>query len=298
VHTTHLRPTWLAHPRRCDYRRDNGATLILALIFMMAVSLMMTALLNFAGNNMVASVQYQSGFNFQSAADGAAQLALQYSRYNFEANTIDASPPVSCWVTPGPSQLSTTAGFSSRTVDAWCSTLWTPLNATQQYASRTLTVYVCDQSVSASACAANPGLMVEATFDDYTAAGPADSNCQPVPPASPGSTCGQGMVITSWAFTPSPPTITSISSPTTSASCPSTHLITITGSNLANATKVLFIQNAASGVILYGTGIASSASQVLVCTPTTGTLGTTTASVAVMTPVGLGQPFGTKVTIP
>ena len=68
-------------------RDEDGAVLILALIFLVSVSLVITALLNWVGISLAASGNFQTERNVEYGVTAAVSLAVQNTRYSFDAGS-------------------------------------------------------------------------------------------------------------------------------------------------------------------------------------------------------------------
>jgi hypothetical protein len=176
-------------------RSDDGAVLILALVYIIAVSLVVAALSTLAMNNLNNSPKFSSTVQLDSAASNMTQVAIQYVRYNPVISTSQASgvssPLVACWGGDSIAQLPTFG--TNDQIAVWCSTLWNPL----LQKTRQVTFYACPISVLAAQCASPGNTLLEAnvTFDDYPASpvsAPIQTLCTVL--------CGQGMTITSWIW--------------------------------------------------------------------------------------------------
>ncbi|MDE3108231.1 MAG: hypothetical protein KGJ42_08770 [Acidobacteriota bacterium] len=259
-------------------RDDRGSSLVLAIIFLTVVSVLMVALVEWVGADLRNTSSFTAAQSFQSTANSAAEIALQNVRYNFMAPTLNASPPAPCWTTsPSPSLLS----LNNQSVDAWCSTAWTT-GATQ---SRTVTISVCLSTLSASACAVTPLLQVIVTFGDFERT-TGIASCSPVTTAvsSTTTTCGTTMVVDSWAFGSTPPTVASVTD--ASGTCASGKSFQIKGSNLTGATAVSFVlTTGVSTNQVYPASSFNVASDTTInaCTPS---VGSGSAYVVVTTPSG------------
>ena len=204
----------------------------------------------------------------QSAADSAAELAVQSVRYNFSAATLNASPPGPCWTTsPSPSEVT----LNAQSVSAWCSTRWQPLSTT----TRIVSIIACPSSTSASACASAPLLLAVVSFDDYSSASNSIDSVQCT------TTCGTSMAIDHWVFDAAPPTVTSVSA--TGPSC-STTPMTVTGTGFLNgATSVQVVVNPQSNQVFAASNVqVNSPTSLTACSPP----GTGAGYVTVTTPVG------------
>ena len=263
--------------------REEGAVLMLALVFLVAVSLVILSLVQLAGNNLVATVQFNNALTTKSWANSVADVALQNVRYNFVKNTINPvnqSSPVPCWGSSATASLANSSNGSTLTMDAWCATQWNPFSS----ATRVTTLAVCLDGVSAAACANRPLLEVVAAFNDYpNQFGPA--NCLPGTTQSATSTCGTGMTIESWIFNLTLPTVSAVSASLNVTTCGTGNLLTITGTGLANATSATIYVNQSPYPVLSANSVTPSGSLTLTaCAPKEPS--GTPAFVAVTTPVG------------
>ena len=247
---------------------ESGATLILALVFLVVVSLIGVSIANWVGSDLVNVLNFRAARAVQGTANSAAELAVQSLRYNFSAATLNASPPVPCWTTsPSPSQLN----LNGQSVSAWCSTRWQPLSTS----TRIVTITACPSSFSAVSCANQPLLLGVVSFDDYSSSSSAIGAVQCT------TLCGTEMTVDSWVFDATPPTVTSITS--TGPSCTTTPM-TITGTGfLSGATSVHVIVNPQSNLVLAATNVqVLSPTSLSACSPS----GTGSGYVTVTTPVG------------
>ena len=170
--------------------------MILALIYIVAVSLVVAALTSWASNNLRNSAAFTSANSLQVAASNMAEVAIQYVRYNPLISTSQtegvASPLVACWGSND--SLAQLPTFDGNQIAVWCSTTWNPLSKE----TRDVTFYACPSTVLAAACVqtGNTLLTVEVYFDDY-----------PPPPAVSAPIqalctvwCGEGMTIHKWIW--------------------------------------------------------------------------------------------------
>ncbi|MBW4029992.1 MAG: hypothetical protein HIU57_04840 [Acidobacteria bacterium] len=180
--------------KRSDERRadsERGAVLVLALIFVVAVGLIATALATWATNDLNNAKTFTNVEALHSDATGMMKMSIQYVRYHPVISTSQAvnvaSPAVACW---GGNDPTTLPVIDSNQVAVWCTTVWNPGLAT----TRVVTFYACDRHVPVSVCTA-PGksLLTEVvTFDDYY---PGQLNAPNQTLCS--ATCGQGMTVES-----------------------------------------------------------------------------------------------------
>lgn len=248
---------------------ESGATLLLALIFLVIVSLVVVGLVQLTGNNLRNTSKFVSAQSFNSAANSANQLAIQFVRFNFLGTSLDGATPTSCWTTASGS-VSATA-LNNQTVDSWCMTRWYPGVSTSQ---RVVTISTCLNSVSATACAQKPLLQTIVSIVD------GGSACSPVVNAtSAPNTCGRTESIAQWQFGAVAPVVTSVT--TGSFTCSSGTPVTITGTNLSLANRVDFLLpgSAGSSSPVQGSGAvangalsfnspSTSSTSIQACTPT------------------------------
>jgi hypothetical protein len=267
-----------------DERDETGATLILALIFLVVVSVIVGALASWVGNDLNNTSKFTSAQSFETAANDATEVAVQSVRYyniaqpaSVFSQSVNASPPTPCWtVSPALSQPVLPTGLPSMNV--WCSTLWSPYSP----ATRTVTFSTCPTSVSSAAtCALDPALQAVVVFDDYSyPLGVATSKtCMTT------GNCGEGMNVQNWIFNPVVPTVTSISPASGSTSGGTS--VTINGTSFVTGATVNFVETTASDnvVLAASSVVVNSSTQITVKSPaiTTSTL---TYYVTVITPEG------------
>jgi hypothetical protein len=252
-------------PKRAD--DETGALLILALIFILVISVIAGALTSWVTNDLNNTPKFDSALAFESAASSAVEVALQHVRYYFDVQTLNAAPPQPCWTTsPTMSQES----FNAQAVSVWCTTNWSPLSAN----TRVVTFYACPSTTTATACALAPSLQAVIDFDDYPNTISA-SNCLPGN-GGPSSTCGTTLTIQSWAFGVAPPTVSAVGDPTTGSCTSPSKLVTITGTGFTGATAVSFsVPQATNNAIFSASPISGgSDTSVTVCGPSGMSTGT------------------------
>lgn len=191
--------SWL-ESRRVSRRADSGAVLILALIFIVAVSLVVAALADGAMNDLNNTSQFSAASQLRYALGGATNAAIYTVRYNpSPANPTLAeyagspTPVAPCW-SSGP----TTSPINGYTVAVYCTTV---INLTKSQ-TRTVTFYACQWTagLSANSCATSPQLTAVVAFDDYPSGGAPllTTQCNLVVPAP--TTCGSGQTLESWTW--------------------------------------------------------------------------------------------------
>jgi hypothetical protein len=217
--------------------------MILALAFLVAVSLVVVGIVRWAGNNLSNTSKFVAAQSVQSAANSATQFAIQFDRYNFLNSGLDGAAAQPCWTsgsTPSQTQI------NNQTVDSWCMTrAYDGLNPPQ----RVVTISTCASSVtSGSACESEPLLQAIVTFVDGAGA------CSAASSVSVPNTCGLSASITDWQFGATPPILKTVANaPVGSFSCPLGVLgspgipVVVTGQDLSLATNVDFVTQATEG---------------------------------------------------
>jgi len=190
------RRTTTQQPARCerahgaDAPRDAGSVLILALIYLTAVSITVLALAGWSATNLHTTTGFSSVRQLQDASRSTSELAMQNIRYApMLSTTVNADPPTPCWGSGPTSGIANINGYS---MNSWCSTVWNPTSGD----TRVVTISTCQSTVSATACAANPYLEVVVTYDDYPPGGAAAV----AGPCTDWNWCGQGMTVDSWIW--------------------------------------------------------------------------------------------------
>ena len=112
-----------AAPVRAD--DESGAILVLALVFLVAVSLIVTGLLTFVGTSLTRRVPSRMSGTSNTRPTDAVNLAIQNTRYQF-----DAGSPTPFLNNPSP-ELCATYSVPNETVsvDVYCSMVWQPFSA-------------------------------------------------------------------------------------------------------------------------------------------------------------------------
>lgn len=213
---------------------ESGAVLILALIFLVAVSLIVTALLTWVGTSLNATAAFTNERNVESAATDAANLAIQNTRFVFDPyGLLNAAVPQSCLPAAG-----------SATMSVYCTMSWTPYSTY----TRTVTYSVCPiGSGTAVTCAAAPVLQAIVGFYDGPTSAGTPTRCQP---AASGGSCGTNMSELSWLWHPVVPSVSGITltdgSPAAGSVSGGTQVL-IYGSGFENGETVWFTQQSSSG---------------------------------------------------
>ena len=174
---------------------EEGSSLILALIFLTVVSLIAISLATWVGTDLVNTVNFRTARSTQNAADGAAEMAIQYNRDNFNGATLAPNATSS---SPAPCLTATTATVTGSvnqlpTVSVFCNT------TAPKAGVRQVVFVVCAGTPTGAACAASPLLSVTVLYYDYpysATSTPLQLTCTPTSTAD----CGLGMVVTNWSF--------------------------------------------------------------------------------------------------
>lgn len=170
---------------------DEGSVLVLAFIYLIAVSITVLGLSSWVANDLSNVKGFSNARELQQAASSTAEFAMQNIRYTPLIGVNQTWGQFNyCWGTSGTSSLT----IDGSTINAYCSTAWNPTSA----ATRTVTIDACQSKVSASACQATGGafLQVVVVFDDYPPGGAAPVNAS----CTLWSWCGEGETITSWNY--------------------------------------------------------------------------------------------------
>jgi hypothetical protein len=282
--------------------RDRGAVLILALLFVVAVGLVATALATWATNDLNNSKTFNTVEALHSDATGMMKLSVQYVRYNPIISTSQASnvasPVTACWGGSNPALLPVIDVVNSVNIQVavWCSTVWSPGTAN----TRTVTFYACPVAEPASVCTTTgKTLLTEVViFDDYPAGvnAPIQALCT--------VTCGSGETVKSsnWgssivdaqAITPTTITFTQEPSPTSVGSTTTAYVqilgasalpisnepVTLTassGGTLTSASTLVYTN--ATGIAVFNNIVPSSAgSIILTAADVNGSLTTTSTA--------------------
>ncbi len=230
----------LSHRRR----DESGAVIILALVFLVAVSLIVVALLGWVGTSLTASAQFSDERATETAATSAVNLAIQNTRYTFTSAMVNASPPVQCWGSTLSSAPASSLTVDGKTIDVWCSMLWTPFSQSAQI--RTVTYSACPDPTPAAQCALTPLLQAVVAFDDLPVGSAIVPPDHPVPCTTPpNGYCGESMTQESWQWNPDVPSVSSISvtsAPVTALNGNNSIPMTISGNGFVPGATVSFVQ--------------------------------------------------------
>ncbi|MGD0378665.1 MAG: hypothetical protein ABSC30_01645 [Acidimicrobiales bacterium] len=181
-------------------RDEDGAVLLLALVFIVVIAVVLSSLLTLTGNDLLNSSNLRTQRSVEYAADGAADAAVQAVRYSESAymgapqaclpNTPPAGPPTSITVgapgSPGV-QITVDCGNGARSRRSCLSRTVLPC------VTRSVNVYACQGPGTCTVTSAHLQLQALVAFDDYSTT----TNvllCNRTSTA----TCGTGMAVESW----------------------------------------------------------------------------------------------------
>jgi len=188
---------------------EAGAVLILALAYILAISLIVGAMADWAMNDLNNTTHFNSTSQLHIAVSSVTNLAIQNIRYTPDPSTPTSNPTGlgTCWspATGSPTNVSQYA-IDTYTVAVWC-------NTSTDFASdktRTVTLYACLSSLTSGSsqsainiattnCFNSPLLTAVVVFDDYPAQGAPGQTVQCNAPQGLGQ-CGEGMNLLSWIW--------------------------------------------------------------------------------------------------
>ena len=215
---------------------ESGAVLILALVFLVAVSVIIGGLTDWITNDLRNSTNFAETQSVTSSATNAVNLAIQSIRYapllynvatTNQTQTLNASPPSACW------NSATSQQFA---MNIYCSSTWNP----RVRIPRVVTISACPTSprgplpgpLRRPPAPAQPMLQAVVTFDDYPTGVSAPSLVQCV------VYCGTGMTIDSWNWNAVAPVVTNV--PGLSGPINGGTPIVITGTGFTSSSTVNF----------------------------------------------------------
>ena len=178
---------------RSGARRDEaGAVLVLALLFVLVVSIVIGSIASWATNDLGNTTKFTNARTVQYSVSSTVNTAIGNIRYTpLFATQLLTTPtqPGYCW-TPSSGSTSTLQ-INGVTTTVWC---YTNYNAGSS-STRVVTFSACTTAnESAASCAANPTLQAVVTFDDYP------TGYSPPSTAQCAVYCGTGMTENSWTW--------------------------------------------------------------------------------------------------
>jgi hypothetical protein len=170
---------------------ERGAILILALVYIISISLIVGAIADWAMNDLNNSTHLDTSSAKAYAATSAVDVAVQSIRYTPLISQTQSPSVGYCWTPPSGSvsQLST----NGYTVAVWCTTLVSLDSAN----TRVVTIFACLSTLTSTQCQApNADIVtVQVTFDDYPAVG------SPALTSTCTATCGESATTDYWNWT-------------------------------------------------------------------------------------------------
>ena len=192
-----------------EKQREAGAVLILALVYIISISLVVAALADWAMNDLNNTTQFHNASALDYAVTGAVEVAVQSMRTNpnYGATYPQTETLGTCWTPPSGVLISQLQNpTSGDTVAVWCSTVQHLKSAS----TRVVTFYACLSTQAAAtqlntvtladnagiACEGNDILTAQVTFDDYPPGGGPylSTTCT-------GGQCGQEATTDEWQWT-------------------------------------------------------------------------------------------------
>jgi hypothetical protein len=188
--------------RRQSDRSERGASLILALVFIVVVAVIVGAISSLALNDLNNTTHFNAATALDYSASSVASLAIQGVRY--APQTVNGPAGTGpCW-NASTSNISQQA-FNNQTVAIWCTTVLHPGSSQ----SRDVTMIACvstaaaagdsaaQSSAAATSCQQNsPVLTLVEAYDDYSPAG--TDTCVGVQASA--TTCGFGASTLVWKW--------------------------------------------------------------------------------------------------
>ena len=155
------------------HRSERGSSLILALVYIVSVSLIVGALADWAMNDLNNTTHFQNASSLDNAVSGATEIAIQSMRYYPQYSTTASPWVANCWTPSG--TLASDVLINNDLVGVWCDTQ----EHLQSPNTRVVTFYACPVTAAAVAngtdnatwCQLAPTLKAQVTFDDYPSGG-------------------------------------------------------------------------------------------------------------------------------
>jgi hypothetical protein len=153
-------------------RSDTGSSLILALVYIVAIGMIIGALADWAMNDLGNTTRFQSAATVHDAVSGATEVAIQSIRYYPEYPQTE-SPTYNTCFSPASGSNASDVQINGTWVAVWCSTVANPTSQN----TRIVTFVACTESSGTVAnnamatCEASPYLKAVVTFGDYPSGG-------------------------------------------------------------------------------------------------------------------------------
>jgi hypothetical protein len=166
--------------RRHHDRSERGSSLILALVYIVSVSLIVGALADWAMNDLSNTTHFQNASSLDNAVSGATEIAIQSMRYYPQYPATQSPLVANCWTPPTGTYASdvTFTADNNALVAVWCSTV----ENLKSPNTRIVTFIACPEKAAnvnsttnannaMGTCVSNPSLKAVVTFDDYPSGG-------------------------------------------------------------------------------------------------------------------------------
>ena len=226
--------------RREQPEDESGAILILALVFLVAVSLIVVSLLSWSGASLLSTTAFGNERSVEYAATSAVDLAIQNTRYSYDSQFLTNTAPQPCLgsgVTPPTFTEGVNGTTVQETIDVYCTMTWDPSSSE----TRIITYSACPttDNFTASQCAQTPLLQAVVSFNDYAGITSPPPDCD-----SPinDSSCGLTMAQLSWTWRPVAPAISSLTNGSGPINGGTTPTLQINGTGFVSGSTVNFIE--------------------------------------------------------
>jgi hypothetical protein len=189
------------HERSRRRRDERGSSLILALVYIVSVSLIVGALADWAMNDLSNTAHFQNASTLDNAVSGATEVAIQSIRYYPQWPATSGNTPANCWTPSG--TLSSDVTINNDLVGVWCSTkenLQSPNTRTVTFIACPVTAAEVSGGTAEGLCQGgtlHPSLKAVVVFDDYPSGGGGllATTCS----GGPG-VCGFAATTTQWSW--------------------------------------------------------------------------------------------------
>jgi hypothetical protein len=156
---------------------ERGSSLILALVYIVSVSLIVGALADWAMNDLNNTTHFQTASSLDNAVSGATEIAIQSMRYYPQYPATQSPTVANCWTPPSGAYASDVT-INNDVVGVWCSTV----ENLKSPNTRVVTFIACQETAAnlssapsaataMGGCLTTPTLKAVVTFDDYPSGG-------------------------------------------------------------------------------------------------------------------------------
>src|SRR5579863_5531149 len=151
---------------------ERGSSLILALVYIVSVSLIVGALADWAMNDLNNTSHFQNASSLSNAVSGATEIAIQSIRYYPQYPATQSPTVANCWTPPSGTYASDVT-INTSLVAVWCTTV----ENLKSPNTRVVTFIACPETAANVAtaplaatamgnCQSSPTLKAVVTFDD------------------------------------------------------------------------------------------------------------------------------------